>query len=228
MEDSEIKKKVEDFISDKQKITANRSNSFKSLFDFVLDSDQWTSKEEEERKADGFESLILNFSSDFVDRYLARLFPRNQRTGVLEVGAKVYEDKDGKMVSEIMKVYRDSYLPSILLEQGMNFLIGGAACLYYPRNPVTKKAEIISLDPKNCSLAWQRGELVRFAHEEKFTDGGKEIIYIDKNVLVNILFNSDGTYELEVKKMTIISSLFLGFLVIPDLTIKRDGVKFCN
>lgn len=199
MQDNDIKKKVEDFISDKQKTTANRSNSFKSLFEFVLDSDQWTSKEEKERKADGLESLIFNFSSDFVDRYLARLFPRNQRTGVLEVGAKVYKDKKGKMITEIMEIYRKHYLPAILIEQGVNFLIGGAGCLYYPQNPTTKRAEIMSLDPKNCSLAWQRGELVRFAHEEKFTDGGKEIIYIDKNVFVNILFSADSTYELEVK-----------------------------
>ncbi len=197
---SEIKQEVEDFISDKQKVTGARSNSFQSLFEFVLDSDQWTRTEEKERKSDGLESLIFNFSSDFVDRYLARLFPRNQRTGVLEVGAKVYDDKDGKMVSEIMSVYRKFYLPAILIEQGMNFLIGGAACLYYPQNPKTKKAEIISLNPRNCSLAWHGDELIRFAHKEKFTDGGEEIIYYDKNVIINILIDADGTYELESRK----------------------------
>ena len=197
---SEIKQEVEDFISDKQKITAKRSNSFESLFAFVLDSDQWTNAEEKERKADGLESLIFNFSSDYVDRYLARLFPRNQRTGVLEVGVKVYNDKDGKKISEIMGIYRKYYLPSILIEQGINFLIGGAACLYYPQNPRTKKAEIISLNPRNCSLAWSGDELVRFAHKETFTDGGEEIIYCDKNLIINILIDADSSFELESKK----------------------------
>ena len=191
----DIKQQVDDFISDKQKVTAARSNSFKSLFEFVLDSDQWADTEEKERKSDGLESLIFNFSSDYVDRYLARLFPRNQRTGVLEVGAKVYNDKKGELVSEIMSVYRKYYLPAILIEQGINFLIGGAACLYYPQNPTTKRAEIISLNPCNCSLAWEGDELVRFAHREKFTDGREEIIYIDKNIFVNILTKKDGTSE---------------------------------
>ena len=198
--DSEIKQEVEDFISDKQKVTSARSNSFKSLFEFVLDSDQWTSVEEKERKSDGLESLIFNFSSDYVDRYLSRLFPRNQRTGVLEVGVKVYNDKDGKKIAEIMNIYRKYYLPAILIEQGINFLIGGAGCLYYPQNPKTKRAEIMSLNPRNCSLAWQGDELIRFAHKEKFTDGGEEIIYYDKNIIVNILIDADGTYELELKK----------------------------
>lgn len=196
----EIKKEVEKFVSEKQKVTSTRSNNFKSLFDFVLEGDQWTRAEEKSRKADGLESLIFNFSSDYTDRYLARLFPRNQRTGVLEVGAKVYNDKSGKFITEIMGVYRKYYLPSILIEQGINFLVGGAGCLYYPQNPRTKRAEIISLNPRNCSLAWRGDELMRFAHEEKFSDGGKEIIYYDKNVIVNILVDADGTYELENRK----------------------------
>ncbi len=196
----DVKKQIDDFISDKHKVTNNRKTSFNSLFSFVLDGNQWTDAEEKDRASDGLESLILNFSSDYLDRFLARLFPRNQKTGVLEVGAKVFNDNSGKLLPEIMSVYRKSYLPSMLIEQGTNFLVGGASCLYYPRDPITKKARVFSLNPVNCSLAWQGDELMRFAHKEKLIDGSEEIIYYDKNVIVNILISSDSSYSLDITK----------------------------
>jgi len=194
---SEVKAQVDDFISDKFKVTESRKTSFKNLFAFVLDGKQWTSSEESERESDGLESLILNFSSDYADRYLARLFPRNQKTGVLEVGAKVYKDETGTLLPEILSVYRSSELPSILIEQGVNFLVGGASCIFCPQDPATGRAKLISLNPINCSLLWHGDELMRFAHKEKYTDGSEEIIYYDKNVVVNILVNSDGSYDLK-------------------------------
>ena len=103
-------------------------------------------------------------------------------------------------MNEIMEVYRGCYLPAILIEQGTDFLIGGAACLYYPINPKTKRAEIISLDPRNCSLSWHGDKLVRFAHKEKFVGGGEEIIYIDKEVKINILVNKKRELELEIEE----------------------------
>ena len=190
MSKSEVKKQVEDFISDKSRNTQTRKSTFNTLFDFTFEDKQWTAQEKEEMIADGFNPLILNFSSDFVDRYIARLFPRNQRTGILEVGVKAFEDENGDYVKKIMASYRRNYLPAILIEQGINFLIGGDACIYYPQNPTTKKAEIFSLDPRNVSLAFEGDQLVRFAHKETFVGGKEEIIYWDLENYVHILDDS--------------------------------------
>ena len=189
MSKSDIKKQVEDFIGDKQPGTKARKEIFDTLFSFTLDGKQWTAQEKEDLIADGFAPLVLNFSSDYVDRYIARLFPRNQRTGILEVGVRTFEDDDGENVKKIMGAYRRNYLPAILIEQGLDFLVGGAGCIYYPQNEVTKKADIISLDPRNVSLAWQGDKLMRFAHHEKFVDGSEETIYWDLGHFVHIIDN---------------------------------------
>lgn len=190
MDNKTIKSQVEKFISDKNNVTKTRKATFNSLFDFVLDNKQWTALEEQELLADGFNPLVLNFSSDFVDRYIARLFPRNQRTGILEVGVKTFEDEEGTKIKKILGAYRRNYLPAILIEQGLNFLIGGDACLYYPQNKHTKKADIISLDPRNCYLSFQGNKLMRFAHHEKFIDGTEETIYWDEGHYVHIIDDS--------------------------------------
>lgn len=197
---SEIKRLVENFISDKSKSVSARKAIFDDLMSFTLDEKQWTAIEEKDRKSDGFPSLVLNESSNFVDRYLSRLFPRNQRTGVLEVGAKTFDDKDGKKLKAIMDAYRKNYLPAILIEQGINFLVGGAGCFYYPQDPITKKAKIISLNPCNISLAWQGEELKRFAHKEKYSDGSEEIIYWDLKSFVSILIKNDRDWQLEIEE----------------------------
>jgi len=196
---SKIKSLIEDFISDKGRQTKARKTTFDSLMSFTLDGKQWTSAEERERESDGLPSLVINESANFLDRYLSRLFPRNQRTGVLEVGAKIFgDDNDGKMLKKIMDTYRRNYLPAILIEQGINFLVGGASCLYYPQNPTTGKAEIISLNPCNCFLSWQGNKLMRFAHQEKFTDGSKEIIYADLKCFVSIFDDGRGDVKIEI------------------------------
>jgi len=192
---SKIKDQVEDFISGKAPATKNRQLVFNSLFDFTFENKQWTAEEKEDLIADGFNPLVLNFSSDFVDRYIARLFPRNQRTGILEVGVKTYDDEEGKKIKKILGAYRQNYLPAILIEQGLNFLIGGDACIYYPRDPITKKTKIISLDPRNVFLSFENGQLVRFAHKEKFVGGMEEIIYWDLGSYVHII--DDKVVEVE-------------------------------
>ncbi len=200
MFNAEILKNVEDFISDKSSATTTRSNIINALFAFVLDNEQFTSAEEKERENDGLESFSLNFCSDYIERYLARLFPKNQRTGVMEVGAKVYGDTAGNLVEVIIDAYRRNYLPSILIEQGTCFLVGGSACLYYPQNPITHKTDIISLDPRGCFLAWRGNKVLRFAHREKFSDGSEEIFYIDENSFITILKKSDGLVDMETKE----------------------------
>ena len=187
MDNSNIKTQVEEFIGDKNSTTKKRKATFDSLFSFVLDNKQWTAYEEENLIADGFNPLVLNFSSDFVDRYIARLFPRNQRTGILEVGVRTFGDEEGLLIQKILESYRRNYLPAILIEQALDFLIGGDACIYYPQNNITKQAEVMSLDPRNVSLSFQGGKLKRFAHKEKFANGVEETIYWDEGSFVHIL-----------------------------------------
>ena len=190
MGQNEIIKIVNKFVDSKKVITARRARIFTELFRFVLDNMQWTAAEEKERKADGFSSLVLNFSGDFKRRYLSKLFPRSPRTGIFEVGAKVYNDSKGKYSKEIINTYRDQRLSKVLIEQGVDFLIGGAACLFYPQNPITKKADIISIDPTTVSLGWRGQELVQFAYREKLTDedgNDQEILtYADCDYFVTI------------------------------------------
>ena len=196
---STIKGLVEDFISDKNKTVKVRKATFDNLMSFTLDDKQWTTLEKQERESDGLPSLVVNESANFLDRYLSRLFPRNQRTGVLEVGVKVFnDDNEGGMLKKIMDAYRLNYLPATLVEQGVNFLVGGAACLYYPQDPITGKTKIMSLNPCNISLAWRGNELARFAHKEKFTDGSEEIIYADIKSFVSILDDGHGDCRVEV------------------------------
>lgn len=205
MSKAEIKKQVEDFISDKSRNTQARKLIFNELFDFTFEDKQWTAQEKEDLIADGFNPLVLNFSSDFVDRYIARLFPRNQRTGILEVGVKCFDDKEGQNIKKILGAYRRNYLPAILIEQGIDFLIGGAACIYYPYDPITKKAKIISLDPRNVSISFEGDQLVRFAHKETFVGGKEEIIYWDLENYIHILEDGrDIKIEVEDNKFDFI------------------------
>jgi len=88
----------------------------------------------------------------------------------MEIGVKVYEDnkeKSQEYESEILDRYKESGIISVLLEQGLNYLIGGAGCLYYPSKKINQ-AEICSLDPRYVYLGWQGGKLVQFAFKEFF------------------------------------------------------------
>ncbi|MBU4477454.1 phage portal protein [Candidatus Parcubacteria bacterium] len=183
---TEMQKQVEEFIGENKNTTDKRKRTFESLFSFVLDGQQWTSEELTQRDADDIPSLIFNFSEDYVTRYMAKLFPRSSRTGVLEVGAKIYNDDKGDKIDEVLTVYRRNYLPAILLEQGVNFLIGGAACFYYPQDSITRRALIYSANPKNCYLGWDAGELVRFAYVQELDKNLKKIFYCDKQNLISI------------------------------------------
>lgn len=174
------KKKVDDFIKLVKPITTRRRNTFDNLFSFVLDNEQWT--DSEQKDLDGDMEMSFNFSENYIDRYMARLFPRNPHTGVVEVGVKVYEgneDAINKQEQIILDFYKEQKLVSVILEQGVNYLCGGVGILYYPQDPITKKAKLISLDPKDCFLGWQNGELVQFAFKEYVGDNKYNVIYWD-------------------------------------------------
>ena len=140
------KKKVDEFIKLIKPVTKKRSRVFDNLSSFALDGEQWT--DSEVKDLDGDAELVFNYSENYLDRYMARLFPRNPHTGVLEIGVKIYEDNKDvkeKQEKEILDFYQNQNLVSVILEQGINFLCGGVAVFYYPQDPITKKAKLISL-----------------------------------------------------------------------------------
>jgi len=192
------KKKIDDFIKLTKPANSKRCNLFDNLMTFVLDGEQWTNSEDKD--LDGDMALTFNFSENYVDRYMARLFPRNPHTGVLEIGVKVYESdnsKQEKYEKEILDFGKQERLVPVILEQGINYLCGGAAVFYYPPDPITKKAKLISLNPKDCFLGWRGSQLVQFAYKEYVGDNKFNYYYWD---LEEFLFQDGKTGHIERKK----------------------------
>src|SRR5574343_580358 len=174
--------RLNNFLKFAKSTTDKRKQVFDSLMTFVLESNQWSESEIRAKNAKEDRALVFNFSNDYVERYMARLFPRNAQTGILDLGVKVYQtdvNKKKAQEKEIFDIYRNSDIQSVLLEQGLNYLIGGAGCLYYPQDPITKRAIIQSLDPRNVFLGWSSGQLVQFAYQEYQGDGKYKVTYWD-------------------------------------------------
>lgn len=191
------KKKIDDFIKMAKPCATKRRQLFDNLFNFALDGEQWTN--EEVKDLDGDMDLTFNYSENYLDRYMARLFPRNPHTGVLEIGVKIYEDNKDKQEKEektILDFYRKQNLIKVVLEQGINFLCGGAAIFYYPPDPITKKAQLISLNPKDCYFGWKGQQLVQFAYREYIGNNKYNIFYWD---LAEFLYK-DGKTEAIAKQ----------------------------
>ena len=192
------KEKIDAFIKMAKPTTSARRRVFDNLMSFSLDGEQWT--DSEVKDLDGDMELTFNYSENYLDRYMARLFPRNPHTGVFEIGVKVYEDdkqKQEKQELEILDFYKTQDLASVILEQGINFLCGGAAVFYYPPDPITKKAKLISLDPKDCYLGWKGNDLVQFAYREFIGDNKYNYYYWD---LAEFLFLDGQTGGIKQRK----------------------------
>lgn len=160
---------VDSFLSIAKSMTTVRTSQFMKYEAFVDNGDQWDS---DALPAGDDPKLTFNKSEDYVGIYLAKLFPKNPETGALEVGAKSLEKDAAKKEAyekEILDVYTNSELPSILLEQGKNFLQGGDGCLYFPKDPLTNSAVIISLDPTTVYLGWNGNKLEQFAFEDEIS-----------------------------------------------------------
>jgi hypothetical protein len=174
--------RLDNFLSFAKSITEKRKQLFDELISFALESNQWGKDELAEKNDKDDRALVFNFSGEYVERYMARLFPRNAQTGIMDLGVKVHETNHQakeKYEKEIFDIYRKYDITSILLEQGLNFLAGGAGCLYYPRDGITKRASIFSLDPRNVFLGWSKGEFVQFAYREYIGDGKYNYTYWD-------------------------------------------------
>lgn len=204
---------VDNFISKTKAIVEKRRKNFDYYMNFVLDSDQWSYSDLLDFDSDKDVPLVFNFSEEYYEKYLAKLFPRNSQTGVLDVSAKVYENdivKRKKYLEEIDSVYHENRLPLILQEQGTNFLIGGDACLYYPQDPVTKRANIFSLDPRKCYLGFDGSKLVQFAYRS-YDPVAKKHLTIYWDLYKHILIDKNGTVHTEKNNYN-----FIPFSWIPN------------
>ena len=178
---------VNNFLKFASDQTRKRSAEFSALMDFVLESKQWTSSELNIKDSENEKCLTFNFTEEYVSRYIARLFPRNPHTGVLEIGVKVKETNKAlnrKFEDEILEIYQTNHIPDILNEQSLNFFVGGAGCLYYPVDPITKRANIFSLDPTKCYLGWSGGRLVQFAFRDYVGSGKYKYTYYDLHSVI--------------------------------------------
>lgn len=166
--------RIESVLSAGSKITSSRKASF-TKYKTHVDGIQWTEKEEPENDDP---KLVFNLAEDVVNTYQSKLFPRNQLTGVLEIGVKsksILAEKRGSYETHILSSYLDADFNEVLLEQGENFLVGGSACLYYPQDPITGEVVIGSLDPTTVCLAWKGRDLIAFTFCEEFSLDGVTI-----------------------------------------------------
>lgn len=195
---SNSKECVNNFLKFAQSTTDKRIATFNTLMRFALESEQWTNSELNLMDDEDSDALIFNFSQEYIERYLARLFPRNPHTGVMEVGVKVRDDdskKSQKFESEILDIYSEYGLSDILIEQSTDYLCGGAGVLYYPQDPITKRATILSIDPTKCYLGWKGGRLVQFAYKEYQGNSNYKTYYHDlsKHIIIDEALNKVTT-----------------------------------
>jgi hypothetical protein len=170
MTDYEAISLVKNFVSAQAERTTRRSEIAATLASFIYDSDQWNSLE---LPGENDPQLTFNQTRDFINIYLPKLFPRNPFTGAIEVGVTVKNSDEKKKEQEeakILETYEDNDMPFVLFEQGQNFFVGGAGCLYYPYDPVLQMTRILSLDPSRCHIQFSSfGTVSAFAFEDEIS-----------------------------------------------------------
>lgn len=158
---------IDNFLSKSKSLQESRKDNFDKFFNFSFNGSQWSINDipDDDRPA-----ISFNQSQEFIDTYLAKLFPRDPVSGILSVGVKINNVNDvdcSKYETKILDTYNKNKFFQILLEQAQNFLYGGDACFYYPRFSGSTETKIISLDPSKCYLGWSGQELEQFAFEDE-------------------------------------------------------------
>ncbi|NCF75451.1 MAG: phage portal protein [Xanthomonadaceae bacterium] len=205
MKNSEAKKLVDNFIENTEETRKTRAMYFDKYNKFVRNNDQWTIEEEPD---EGKSKLTFNNSEDIIKVYKAKMFPRNSKIGTMEIGVKVFEKdkaKKEKYEKAILDTYDNEKLNKKVLEQAEDFLVGGSACFYYPQDPISKKAKIMSLDPRTVNIAFDDyGEIKQFAFQDTISKKEKN----QKNSkswlqkFINIAINNLENKEQEITRVT--------------------------
>lgn len=198
----DIGEKIKNLIKETLEVTEKRRKYFKKYFDFFGGS-QWYADELRENEAESVPALVFNASEEYVEEYIARLFPRNQKTGVMEIGVKVYETNKKlrtKYEKEILNQYRENEFMEVLLEQGQNFLVGGAACLYFPADGFGG-VHIYSFDPRNVFLGWENRKLKWFAYKD---EEAQKIIFVSREIFAKLDYEYNLSGEPEKNESGVI------------------------
>lgn len=202
---------------DAQHATHSRAQKMRKYFEFVFNRDQWYEDEIKEYRAKNMDRLTYNFSEDYFEQYLSKLFPRNPQTGDVEIGVSVIDSNNSSEYEQaILESYTENNLVDTLIEQAQNFLIGGVACLYYPQS-VSGGANIYSLDPANCYLSWKDKELQALLY---YDEDAEQYLYCDKSLIVRT--NKDFTL---LENLTENKHGFIPFSWIPQMpkSSSREG-----
>ncbi len=151
---------IQDLINETEEARARREEKFRENFLFGLDGVQW----EEDEKPVGKKSIItFNQTQDYIDIYMAKIFPVNPYTGERTIGVKCYDKNKGQEYEkEITKTYEKNELIIKIEEQLTNFFYGGAACLYYPMD-ISGKTKIYSINPTQVCFKYDDDEISELA-----------------------------------------------------------------
>lgn len=161
-------KLVADLKSKAEETRSDREQHFSEYMKFALDCEQWEKDELPKGKSP---ALSFNQTKDYIDVHVGKIFPINQSKGIVEIGVKSYAEKalKEKYEKEIFDTYFENNFIISVTEQLQNFFYGGAACLYYPQDPISKKTKIISIDPTKVFANWEGHQLSQFAFVDEIS-----------------------------------------------------------
>ena len=163
----QAKKLVDNLLETAEDNRATREKTFRENFSFALDGDQWETDEIQNEKAP---QLEFNQTEDYIEIQSAKLIPINQNKGIMEIGVKSYEKENKeKFEKAILDTYAENEMVMKISEQQQNFFYGGAACLYFPQDPLSKKTKIISINPTKVLLGWEGSKLTQFAFVDEIS-----------------------------------------------------------
>lgn len=160
----------------------NRIKRFSNNIDFLRKEEQWDDEDiEAEQIVNEDERLVINQVDEFLEFYLAKLFPRDPLTNAITIGVNV-KDLPDSQVDEyeklILSTYKSVRLIRKLLEQGQNFLVGGNGCFYYPYDSGIRQTRLFSIDPLAVyGPEFDDHDIQAIAFEERISESTKKTFF---------------------------------------------------